>query len=89
MDSAKINCPMRREDGICLPRGNPCLVVSNGICRSLRNAYRDGVASVEVVRCKDCRHYYPDTLSCRNLICCSNWYPEDFCSYGEREDNEN
>ena len=44
------------------------------------------VDAVEVVRCKDCRHYYPDTLSCRNLICCANWYPEDFCSYGERKD---
>ena len=44
------------------------------------------VDAVEVVRCKDCRHYYPDTLSCRKLICCANWYPEDFCSYGERKD---
>ena len=50
------------------------------------------VDAAEVVRCKDCRYYSPDTLTC--TLCYSpippspNWYSEDFCSYGERKDNE-
>ena len=49
------------------------------------------VDAVEVVRCKDCKHYVETDLWC-NLNCCvgdshANWYPEDFCSYGERKDN--
>ena len=44
---------------------------------------------VPVVRCKDCKHWCEDTLSC---MCGNhyddNWYAEDFCSYGERKDNE-
>ena len=39
----------------------------------------------EVVRCKDCKHYSKDTLTCGYAIYSSNWYPEDFCSYGERK----
>lgn len=47
MDSTRINCPMRHENGNCLPCGGSCLAVSNEICRGLRNAYRDGAASRE------------------------------------------
>ena len=46
---------------------------------------------VKVVRCKDCKSYDADTLTCELLFnpCATNaaWYPEDFCSYGERKDN--
>ena len=47
---------------------------------------------VPVVRCKDCKHYEKDTLSCGNILYNScyqvpNWYADDFCSYGERKDN--
>ena len=45
MDSTRINCPMRHENGNCLPCGGFCLAVSNEICRGLRNAYRDGASS--------------------------------------------
>ena len=50
--------------------------------------------SVEVVRCKDCKHYNASANSCFNrqwdmesatevpFVCAS-----DFCSYGERKDN--
>ena len=49
------------------------------------------VDSVEVVRCKDCKHYEihrPKVLE----NCERNGYlipmkPDDFCSYGERKDN--
>lgn len=44
---------------------------------------------VEVVRCKDCKHY---ALMCEVTGHC-NWIdeitkPTDFCSYGERKDDE-
>ena len=42
------------------------------------------------VRCKDCKHWCEDTLSC---MCGNhyddNWYGEDFCSYGERRTDVN
>ena len=46
------------------------------------------VDAVEVVRCKDCKHYVKDSFFCR-MNCLdihehSVWYEDDFCSYGER-----
>ena len=46
---------------------------------------------VEVVRCKDCKFYeiYPNGANgdCINRIDAFNtFYPNDFCSYGERAD---
>lgn len=48
--------------------------------------------AVEVVRCKDCKHYKPHNRSakwhCKALYCCRitvmKTNPDDFCSYGER-----
>ena len=49
------------------------------------------VDAVEVVRCKECKYYDACELTCELLFnpCATNvaWYPEDFCSYGERKDN--
>ena len=47
------------------------------------------VDAVEVVRCKDCRYLHQDS----NGLWCFNNYennlqPDDFCSYGERCNNE-
>ncbi|MBQ3215779.1 MAG: hypothetical protein IJB11_06660 [Oscillospiraceae bacterium] len=46
------------------------------------------VDAVEVVRCKDCKHF----VSPQGVPCCDNFYGlgfpahsgDDFCSYGER-----
>ena len=47
---------------------------------------------VPVVRCKDCIHYRKDTFWCdmnsQDRGEYFNWYEDDFCSYGERKDNE-
>jgi hypothetical protein len=58
------------------------------------------VDAVEVVRCKDCKHFSEDQYGCK----CSfhskkenenypafevEMYPNDFCSHGERRDNGN
>ena len=54
------------------------------------------VDAVEVVRCKDCKHYkpmkpYPSYNGHTNYCCRSASVrvgDNDFCSYGERKDNE-
>ena len=64
-------------------------------------AYRNKKNCVEVVRCKDCI-YYIETVGkdsgkpcgygscgCTCQIITGIIYDEDFCSYGERKDNEN
>jgi hypothetical protein len=46
------------------------------------------VDAVEVVRCKDC----DNTCSGNNGLVCTIWgcgtYPDSYCSYGERKDND-
>lgn len=80
----------------------------NGTLISLRDA-REKISNfpaadvVEVVRCKDCKHYAPEIEYCgihshfvtRNGDFCypdesSEWKtfsPEDYCSQGERREN--
>lgn len=80
----------------------------NGTLISLRDA-RETISNfpaadvVEVVRCKDCKHYAPEIEYCgihshfvtRNGDFCypdesSEWKtfsPEDYCSQGERREN--
>lgn len=47
---------------------------------------------VKVVRCKDCKHYVTNTELlgnvCNRLFTVFPMKPDDFCSYGERKDNE-
>lgn len=46
------------------------------------------VDAVEVVRCKDCKHFDPEKALRPGGIWCGYWGtdpdPDDFCSYGER-----
>lgn len=52
---------------------------------------------VEVVRCKDCKHSEPSTKheNCKNIenkfwcwVQADVWSDNDFCSYGERREDE-
>lgn len=36
------NCPMRHENGNCLPCGGFCLAVNDEICEALHNAFQNG-----------------------------------------------
>lgn len=36
------NCPMRHENGNCLPLGGFCLAVNDEICETLHQAYHRG-----------------------------------------------
>lgn len=51
----------------------------------------DAVDAVEVVRCKDCKHLmFSDCYGeCGRAYLSGIVRPDDFCSYGERKDNEN
>ena len=53
----------------------------------------DTVNAVEIVRCKDCKHYRPQKKSAHwenranycNRVVTIKVQPDDFCSYGERK----
>ena len=51
------------------------------------------VDAVEVVRCRDCKHWHKETLFCDYMPYVEaqdrvNWYADDFCSYGERKGSD-
>ena len=55
------------------------------------------IDAVEIVRCRDCKHYRPQKKSAHwenranycNRIVTIKVRPYDFCSYGERKDDDN
>ena len=65
-----------------------------------RNQYEKGYADgkadamAELVRCKDCKHYKQNPWRKEENMMCMCWCdwiatdPDDFCSHGERKDNE-
>ena len=54
-----------------------------------RNQQRPTVGDVPVVRCKDCKHCDPENYHCDHTMGTAaplRRKPDDFCSYGEREE---
>ena len=49
-------------------------------------AQTDTVDAVEVVRCKDCKHWDADLYWCDKKW--GRMFDNDYCSYGERKSNE-
>lgn len=51
------------------------------------------VDAVPVVRCRDCEHLVNATVNANGFLICGvsgmEITPEDFCSYGERKEDEN
>ena len=55
------------------------------------------VDAVEIVRCRDCKHYRPQKKSAHwensvnycNRVVTIKTHPDDFCSYGEQKDGDN
>lgn len=52
------------------------------------------VDAVELVRCRDCKHWHKETLFCDYMPYVEaqdrvNWYADDFCSYGEQMEDRN
>lgn len=64
------------------------LFKADDIFTALENA--PAVDAVEVVRCKDCKHYHDfETHFDCNHICGMDYVqPNDFCSYGEKRGSE-
>ena len=66
---------------------------------AIRKIKAADVATVEVVRCKDCKYYCQDKINgviCRHPAldfdteCFDHWIntnPDDFCSYGNRKED--
>ena len=42
MNKSRKKCPMRHENGNCLPAGGFCTAVNDPICEALHNAFRHG-----------------------------------------------
>ena len=74
--------------------------LTEGVCGyidALQIAMAPTVDAVEVVRCRDCKHYKPQKKSVHwenrtnycNRIVTIKVQPYDFCSYGERKEGAN
>lgn len=61
--------------------------------------HMDTVDAVPVVRCKDCKHFNHKRMECENEVISTaheggaqyslNFWPDDFCSYGEPKEGTN
>lgn len=49
---------------------------------------RNRVDAVPVVRCKDCEFYDEDEKWCRRLGLCGAFDPNDYCSHGEKREDD-
>lgn len=69
--------------GDCRSNGMYC---TEGKCKQFKNRTN----YVEVVRCKDCKNGYTIDGTGALDCCLHGMYvePDDFCSYGERKDND-
>lgn len=59
-----------------------------------RECFKDKSRYVEVVRCKDCKHWLKDVAGCTEFVghCeWANWMIGEtgYCVYGEADENEN
>lgn len=43
MSELRKDCPMRHENGNCIPCGGFCMDVNNPICKAVHNAYASGI----------------------------------------------
>lgn len=86
-------CPMRHENGNCLPCGGFCTAVIDPICEAMHNAYYMGKKPaanvVEVVRCKECNHRDKKGI-CEKFRQRYPFFPEDdfYCGFGAKMDGK-
>lgn len=51
----------------------------------------DSAPSIEIVRCGECKYWRnkdPEQIPTASIMC-GHMHPDDFCSYGEKENNGN
>ena len=89
MNHDNANCVdyIKREDAInVFDWGMPDADVKCGIAiQNIKDIPSSDV--VEVVRCKDCKYHAEFSSKCNKLNLTPMW-PNDYCSYGERKDEE-
>lgn len=88
------DCPMRHENGNCLPCGGFCTAVSDPICEALHNAFEHGkcwakawetsALAVPVVHAEWISSRFNDNNGYYEEMCshCSNWstaYDKPYC----------
>ena len=66
--------------------------------KRLRIAYAETMPTIEIVHCEECKHFNADDYQCENSEvafdmsgggdCSASRCRTDFCSFGERKDNE-
>lgn len=92
---------MRLIDADCVELvetiGRRTFKTKNDIQDWLNNA--PTVDAVQVVRCKDCKHFSYEDMECKNEAISTDceggaqysldFWLDDFCSYGERKDKAN
>lgn len=44
--------------------------------------------SIDIVRCKECKHWMSHFHRCSRNACAKPWYANDYCNYGERKESE-
>ena len=47
-----------------------------------------GMPSIDIVRCKECKHYRLNGITYQCMSHISAVKPDDYCSYGERRSDE-
>ena len=82
------------SDGLRICR----VIFEDDFKKAIKKMPKDIIAdAVPVVRCKDCKHYKPQKKSAHwehrayycNRVVTIKVQPDDFCSYGERKDDDN
>lgn len=76
---------MRLIDADALPKFTGYALSATEVAMAVANA--PTIDAVPVVRCKDCIWYNKDINQCRRQVC-AVMYADDFCSYGERRDEQ-
>ena len=61
-----------------------------GIIRNEMRAILEAVSYIDIVRCKECKHWHKkdDLTYCDRINYGYGYKADDFCSYGERKESE-
>ena len=82
----RMNCPMRAENGNCLPVGGFCTAVADIYCEIAHKAYDKGWfnCTQKIVRCNEC--VYKKT--CIHHMSKTNEHKNGYCAWGKTKDGE-
>ena len=67
---------------------NPNIPLFNRANAAFCEGFKDRNELIEVVRCRDCKHYVLQACACRHENFNGIIHMNGYCSYGERKDND-